>query len=193
MTDHGVTPFAGATTRDRIIHATLMLIGERGLGGVTMSAVADGAGVARQTLYNHYADVDSIVAASISQHARESAQQLDAAMRVVEGPGERLAQLIRHIAATTADAPHALDVRHSLSPAAQASLGEFEAVLDALIAEILRDGRRDGVFRTDLNDDVDPVLVRHLLEGLSAAIAHAPDRAAEITASAARTIRAALH
>jgi AcrR family transcriptional regulator len=42
---------------DRIIDAALSLIGERGLGEVTMVEVARRAGVARQTLYNHYPDV----------------------------------------------------------------------------------------------------------------------------------------
>jgi hypothetical protein len=113
-------------------------------------------------------------------------------MRVVEGPVDRLEQLIRHVAATTAHAPHALDVRHSLSPEARASLVEFDGALEALIAEILEDGRAGGVFRADLSCDVDTVLVRHMLEGLSAAIADAPESAAEITRASTRTILAAL-
>lgn len=192
MTDPEVAGSAGATTRDRIVHATLMLIGEQGLSGVTMSAVADTAGIARQTLYNHYPDVDSIVAAAISQHAAESVELLDAAMRVVEKPLDRLGQLIRHVAATTAHAPHTLDVRSSLSPEARASLIEFDVALDGLIAGILEEGRDEGVFRADLDGAVDTVLVRHLLEGLSASVAAAPDRAAEITTIATRTILASV-
>ena len=193
MTDHGAGGAMGpVSTRDRIMHATLVLISEQGLGAVTMSGVADAAGVARQTVYNHYPDVDTIVAAAISQHARESVALLNAAMRVVERPVDRLEQLIRHVAATTVHAPHALDVRHSLSPEARASLVEFDGALDALITEILEEGRSAGVFRTDLACEVDAVLVRHLLEGLSALIAEAPDRTAEITSASTRTIMAAL-
>ena len=152
-----------ASTRDRIVHAALVLINEQGLAGVTMSGVADTAGVARQTLYNHFPDVDSIVAAAIAQHAAESVELLDAAMRVVEGPLDRLGQLIRHVAATTAHAPHALDVRHWLSPEARASVAEFDTALDGLIARILTDGRDAGVFRADLRCDVDTVLVLSLI------------------------------
>ena len=193
MTEHDGAPMgAPASTGDRIVYAALVLISEQGLAGVTMSGVADAAGVARQTLYNHYPDVDSIVAAAISQHARESVELLDAAMRVVEGPVDRLEQLIRHVAATTTHAPHALDVRHSLSPEAQASLVEFDGALEVLIAEILEEGRAAGVFRADLACEVDAILVRHLLEGLSALIADSPESAAEITSASTRTILAAL-
>ncbi len=183
---------APASTGDRIVHAALVLIGEQGLAGVTMSGVAEAAGVARQTLYNHYPDVDSIVAGAISQHARESVELLHTAMRVVEEPVDRLEQLVRHVAATTAHAPHALDVRYSLSPDARASLVEFDEALDALITEILEEGRAAGVFRADLECDLDTVLVRHLLEGLSTLIADAPESAAEITSAGTRTILAAL-
>ena len=193
MSDHLTSSTAPtASTRDRIVHAALVLISEHGLAGVTMSGVADAAGIARQTLYNHYPDVDSIVAAAISQHAAESVEMLDAAMRVVEGPLDQLEHLIRHVAATTAHAPHALDVRHWLSPQARESVAEFDAALDALIARILGDGRAEGVFRADLVGDVDTVLIRHMLEGLSSLIAAAPDRSAEITTAGTRTIVAAL-
>ena len=193
MSDHDAGPMgAPASTGDRIVHAAMVLISEQGLAGVTMSGVADAAGVARQTLYNHYPDVDSIVAGAISQHARESVTLLHATMGVVEGPVDRLEQLIRHVAATTAHAPHALDVRHSLSPEARASLTEFDEALDALISEVLEAGRSAGVLRADLDCAVDTVLVRHLLEGLSALIAASPDRSAQITSASTRTILAAV-
>ncbi|VAW04197.1 hypothetical protein MNBD_ACTINO02-1452, partial [hydrothermal vent metagenome] len=78
------------STVDRIIHATLALIGEHGFGGVTMSLVAEVAGVARQTLYNHYGDIDSIVAAAIDQHNRESLDLLNAALQVAESPADKI-------------------------------------------------------------------------------------------------------
>ena len=46
---------------DRITAAALTLVAERGMSGVTMSAVAAEAGVARQTVYNHFSDVDAII------------------------------------------------------------------------------------------------------------------------------------
>ena len=43
--------------------ATFELVAEEGLGSVTMTAIADRADVARQTLYNHFNDVEQIVIA----------------------------------------------------------------------------------------------------------------------------------
>ena len=54
--------------RERIMRATFELVAEEGLGSVTMTAIADRADVARQTLYNHFADVEQIVIAGIEEY-----------------------------------------------------------------------------------------------------------------------------
>ncbi|HEU4894721.1 MAG TPA: helix-turn-helix domain-containing protein, partial [Acidimicrobiia bacterium] len=47
--------------RRSIQEAAVRLISERGMPNVAMSAVAEEAGVSRQTVYNHYPDLESIV------------------------------------------------------------------------------------------------------------------------------------
>ncbi|MGD2044352.1 MAG: TetR/AcrR family transcriptional regulator, partial [Acidimicrobiia bacterium] len=47
--------------RHAIQDAAVRLVGELGMPNVSMSAVAEKAGVSRQTLYNHYSDLESIV------------------------------------------------------------------------------------------------------------------------------------
>ena len=111
---HGDIP-AGASVDDRIIMATLALIAEDGLGSLTMMRIAETAGVARQTLYNHYPDIDSIVAEAIGRHNRESIQMLEAAMRVVERPEDKLEQLVRHAVAVGSHTHHTPGIEHSLS------------------------------------------------------------------------------
>ena len=64
------------TASDRIIEATFVLVAEHGLGSVTMTEVADRAGVARQTLYNHFSDVEQIIVTGIEQYAQTGFAQL---------------------------------------------------------------------------------------------------------------------
>lgn len=111
-----------ASTEDRIITATLRLIAEVGLGSVTMRRVAETAGVARQTLYNHYPDIDSIVATAISRHHDESMWMLDAALRVVDDPAGKLEQLVRHVVSIGAHAHHAPGIESGLSANARETL-----------------------------------------------------------------------
>lgn len=177
---------------DRIIEATLTLIARDGLGAVTMSRVADTAGVSRQTLYNHYPDVDAIVVEAIARHNRESIRLLESALQVVDGPVARLEQLVRHMVSIGAHAHHAPGLEHGLSPDAQASLRAYDAALDGCIRDALDEGRRAGVFRADLDLEVDTTLTRHLLTGLTQQAAAAPAQAATIAAVGARTLLAAV-
>lgn len=176
---------------DRIIEATLGLIAEHGLGAITMSKIADTAGVARQTLYNHYPDVDRIVVAAVGRHNRESIDLLDAALAVVDRPAAKLEQLVRHSVSIGAHAHHSGGLEHGLSPAAREALGGYDQALEERIRTILDDGLRSKAFRADLDPPTDAVLIRHILTGLTQQAATAPN-AAELATSGSRTVLAAV-
>jgi AcrR family transcriptional regulator len=177
---------------DRIIEAALGLITEEGLGAVTMMKIAETAGVARQTLYNHYPDVDSIVVEAISRHNRESIKLLEASLRVVDQPEDKLEQLVRHMVSIGAHAHHASGIEHGLSASARATLRDYDDSLDQHVREILEEGRRAGAFRSDLTLDIDAVLIRHILNGLVHQAAKTPDKVATLATTGTRTVLAAV-
>mgnify|MGYP001816797220 CR=1 FL=1 len=180
------------STRSRIIDAALTHVSNGGLRGVTMTDIARTAGIARQTLYNHYRDVDSIVADAIRRHDDAAGADLDAALAVVETPREKIEQLIRHIATMSTTDRHRLDLDGALAPQHQEMLTRFTKRLDDIIGEVLVEGRADGGFRGDLDVDIDTVLVRQLLAGLSSLASSRPADVAGVTRTATRTILAAL-
>lgn len=75
------------TVRQVVVDATLELIRQRGVRGVTMSDIAAAAGIGRATLYKYFADVESIVAA---WHAREVHKHLALLREVAEGTADPL-------------------------------------------------------------------------------------------------------
>ena len=83
------------SARERIIDATLTLVGEHGMAGVTMVAVARAAGVARATLYNHYPDVPSILADAATTHNEHAIDGLRQALAVISSPTQAIEQLVR--------------------------------------------------------------------------------------------------
>ena len=177
---------------DRIIHATLSLISEHGLGAVTMSRVADTAGVARQTLYNHYDDIDNIVATAIDRHNRESSDLLGAALEMAESPSGKIEQMVRHFVMVGSHARHAFDFGTGLSADARAILDTYNDAVEQHVRGILEDGRRSGDFRPSIAPDIDTVLIRALLEGLYELAADTPEQASRIVTTGTRTILAAL-
>jgi len=180
------------TTDDRIIHATLTLISEHGLGAVSMSRVADAAGVARQTLYNHYGDIDRIVAAAIDRHNRESIDLLEAALQIAESPTDKIEQMVRHFVMVGSHAHNAFDFGIGLSADVRVTLDNYKEAIEQHIHGILEDGRRSGDFRPDLTPEIDTILTRALLDGLYELAADTPQQASRIATTGTRTILAAL-
>jgi AcrR family transcriptional regulator len=64
--------------RDAAIDATAALIAEHGLAGVSMSRIADQAGIGRATLYKYFPDVDAILLAWHQRQVADHLQQLTA-------------------------------------------------------------------------------------------------------------------
>jgi AcrR family transcriptional regulator len=181
-----------ASTRDRIIQATLTLISEQGLSDVTMIDIARSAEVARQTLYNHYPDIDSILADAASQHNEQSITELRSAVAIVDTPPARIEQLARHIAQVSTHTGHDIDIHHALAPQHRDALNDYHRAIDDMVGDTLAEGIKDGSFRSDLDLTIDTSLTRQLLTGISSLVSTTPDEAPAIARTATRTILAAL-
>jgi len=181
------------STTDRIIMTTLTLIAERGIGAITMIEIARSAGIARQTLYNHYSDVDSIVADAISRHNEESINQLRAAVAVVDTPTAQIEQLVRHVAQISGHQGHIIDSDYGLGPGHRAALDDYNQALEDLIGGIIIHGKQSNEFRPDLDTEQDSTLVRYQLAGISNLVSNDPDNAPSITRTGTRSILATLH
>ena len=75
-----------ARTRRDVIDAAGALVGESGIGGLTMRKLAERAGVAVATLYNQFGDRDGVLVAFVSNGLDQLERELDAGADV--GPIE---------------------------------------------------------------------------------------------------------
>lgn len=83
------------TVHVAILETTAALVAEHGLAAVTMSRIAQEAGIGRATLYKYFPDVESIM---IAWHDRQIAAHLRQLADVGTGsggPAERLAAVLR--------------------------------------------------------------------------------------------------
>lgn len=179
------------SARERIIDATLTLVGEHGMAGVTMVAVARAAGVARATLYNHYPDVPSILADAATTHNEHAIDGLRQALAVISSPPQAIEQLVRYIASISRHG-HTLTTHHTLPPELRGQLATFDTELEHQIEQTLADGIATGDFRPGLDTDVTATLLRHALIGVSELVAATPERTALIVDDAATTLLAAI-
>lgn len=178
------------SVRDRISHATLELIAEHGLTDVTMSAVAKRAGVARQTLYNHYPDVDTIVGAVVERHQTDSLYALNAVLGTMTSPLDQLEHLVRHTAAI-AHHGHPM-IKSGLSTSVQRVLDRYDNDMVGVVEEILCQGIERGELRPGVRPDRDAVIVLRMIETAGELVIAAPDDTADIVGTVLATVRAAV-
>lgn len=76
--------------REAVLDATAGLIAEQGLLAVSMSLVAERAGIGRATLYKYFPDIESVL---LAWHERQVAGHLDHLGRLAAQPGTAMQRL----------------------------------------------------------------------------------------------------
>jgi len=159
-----------AHQRERILAVALELLMERGMAALTMSAIAEQAGISRATLYHYFPDVDAVLAAWVGQEIEGSVTALLVEARTIADPLDRLAHLVEAQARTFASQSHRLSAEHfeseAGSPAVRRTVQAQMAPLRQMLADAVDEARTCGLLRSQ----VDPVLAADLVLGLLGAI-----------------------
>jgi AcrR family transcriptional regulator len=152
--------------REAILEATWSLVTERGPMSVSMSQVAEQAGIGRATLYKYFPDVESILAAFHERHVTAHLEQLTALKNGPGNPGERLEAVLEAYAFISHHR-----ARHGTEELS-ALLHRGEAVIRAerQLTDLLRDLLTEVAESDGLRDDVAPdELASYCLHALTAA------------------------
>ncbi len=153
-----------------MLEAALDLLRERGLAKLTMSALAQRAGISRPTLYHLFPDVNAVLAAWVGREIENSVADLAEQARLIADPVQRLAFLVEWQARTFASQDHRLSAEHleteTGSPGLRGVVEQKMAPLRELIAETVGQAVADGALR----DGIDPALAADLVLGLLGAI-----------------------
>jgi AcrR family transcriptional regulator len=177
-----------AAVREATLDAVDALIGQHGLPAVTMSRIAQSAGIGRATLYKYFPDIDAVLSA---WHQRQVHAHLAALGDAAERPGtalERLTDVLFGFAHST---------RKTHGSEYGALLHHDELVLQAqehlrqMLAALIADAAAAG----DVRGDVPPAeLAAFCLHALSAARSIADDgalqRLVELTLAGLRPLSA---
>ena len=180
---------------DHIAHVAMIIIAADGYAGLTMSALAEGAGVSRQTLYKYFADIDAVLAAlalSGAAGVTELAERTAAEARPADGVRVFVLAILE-AAASGHPSPSALMA--TAPPAARPDLRRHEEEAAAVVVELLRRGRQDGSFRDDVDPQLDgQIIYRAALSTHDLAAApgvDVPSLAAHVAADLLRIVEAA--
>lgn len=170
--------------REAVFAATTAMVEAAGLRGVTMSGIAEAAGVGRATLYKYFADVESILQ---EWHQEQIGCHLDHLGQIAVEPTTPLTRLTKalhalaHLVRRSGPHHHASDIVADLHSAQH--MNGPESAVRALLAGLIS----EAVVAGEVRDDV-PVgdLALHCLNAAIGA------RYASSTAAAVRLVELAL-
>ncbi|NNH72930.1 TetR/AcrR family transcriptional regulator [Nocardia uniformis] len=151
--------------RVAILDTAAALVFEHGLRAVTMSQIAEQAGIGRATLYKYFPDVDAILHA---WHARQIEAHLQQLTQMREGAGDPRQRLVAvltgyaHIARHTRG--HDAELGRFLHPHAQVSDAQHQ--LHEMVRALIADAADCGVVREDIAPEE---LASYCLHALTAA------------------------
>lgn len=151
------------TVRDTTLDTAAALVAERGLTSVTMSQIAERAGIARATLYRYFPDVEAILMAWHERQLDRHLSQLTEIRDRAEDAGRRLEAVLTAYALIQHE-------HHDNRLAALLHQGEHVARAHHRLAGLLEELIREGAAAGDLRDDVPPSeLAAYCLHALTAA------------------------
>jgi AcrR family transcriptional regulator len=160
---------------DAILDATVALVAEHGLRGVTMSQIAEQAGIGRATLYKYFPDVESILVAWHERHVADHLTHLERLREQADDPRGAVdtvlgayALLVYERARQSGGTDVAVLVHQGDHVVA------IEKRLRRFLGDLLAEGARAGQVRSDVATGE---LANYCLHALGAA-ANAPNRPA---------------
>jgi TetR/AcrR family fatty acid metabolism transcriptional regulator len=141
--------------RERILDAAVVEIARRGYGATTVAMIARRAGVADGTIYLYFKNKDEILVQLFERAMGRFIDEGRERLAGLQGAVARLRAIVElHLSLVGRDRDLAIitqvELRHSLhfmEELSRAQVGEYLAV----IAQIVEEGRREGVFRADVD------------------------------------------
>ena len=133
--------------REAILEATEQLVRTHGPLSLTMSQVAEAAGIGRATLYKYFPDIETVVRA---WHEQQVQSHLDRMMRIAQGSADA-SILLREVLedyATGMSRSHLGDVGAVLHR--EAGIADAQRQLTDLLERLIAQANRDGGLRSDV-------------------------------------------
>jgi AcrR family transcriptional regulator len=156
---------------DAILDAAARLAAERGITAMSMSEVANEAGIGRATLYKYFASVDAILVAWHETQVANHMRELSGSAAKVDDPADRVRAVLQRYA----------EICHEhlgSEIAAAVHHGEHMGGPRAHLTEFLSDLLADASVAGRLRDDVPPAELAAFALAATEAARHAGSKAA---------------
>lgn len=167
--------------RGQILDAAIALIDERGMSDLTMTAIANRAGVSRQSVYNNFENVEATVLAFLTDQIDLMASEFDSCLRTMGDPVAQLETFVRMACRSFAGHEFGVILQMALSPDATVLIETHLREVHAALARLIEEGVESGQFKVHPEPERAAILAFHMIGGVGHLIARGfdPDETAD--------------
>jgi AcrR family transcriptional regulator len=152
--------------REAILETTAALVGKHGLRSVTMSQIAEEAGVGRATLYKYFSGVEAILFAWHERQITGHLEYLAAVRDEADDASARLEAVLEAFALISLESQGHRDTELAAFLHGDEQVARAQEQLRAMIRDLLTEGAEAGELRDDIAPDE---LASYCLHALAAA------------------------
>ncbi len=169
---------SGDDRRAQIVLATLELLADRPVHAISTRAIAERVGVSQPALFRHFGSRDEILIAAIHESRELLASR--AAKLMNNGPADELVWALMNGILDHAEANPWLPrlFLHTLSDISdplRAALNQLPSMNRALVADLVRQGQREGAFSPKASPEKAAAIFVGLLQGLLLQALNSPE------------------
>lgn len=132
--------------RRRILDATYSLVEQRGMAQVSMTAIADKAGVSRQTVYNNFPDVETAMLGYVLDELARTATRIEQTLSTLRDPENQIRSFVTELIRRFAQQDFQVSIQAAMSPTAVKAIETATGPLRKMLEEILVEGVETGQF-----------------------------------------------
>ena len=160
--DSAVTNYK-SNQQARIINTLAELILEDGLVGLNMAKLARSSGLSRQTLYNYFPDIESVLINYVNKKSMYLDTQIRELLSIIDDPSEKLDAFVGGLVMTLPDQAPFSVLEMSVGQQRDCDTRFPVNLISSLLSEVLQEGVQDGIFRKQvLQENFSISLVRML-------------------------------
>lgn len=146
-------------TAERIALVAAHIVDHDGIAALSMSRLAEEAGVSRQTLYQYFPDVDAVLE-GIAAVGGAGVDELAQAVKATADPYRGLHLFVTAILeAAAAGHPSPMALAAAVPASSRDVIRDHEEAVEDIVISLIRRGQASGDFRPDVEPELDGKLI----------------------------------